>query len=131
MNESLDLLLRRFSLRPLGTDADLELAQAVMDELVDRRELSQAEKDYLHDLTELIAAYERKVFRPRRASDADVLRFLIEQKGVTQAEVAAATDVAESTISAVLNGKRKLNRTHIGKLAAYFHVGPGVFSFAE
>jgi HTH-type transcriptional regulator/antitoxin HigA len=53
-----------------------------------------------------------------------MLRFLIWQKGVTRA------GIAESTISEVLAGKRKLNRTQIGKLARYFHVAPGAFAFA-
>ena len=62
-------------------------------------------------------------------SDADVLEHLIEAKGVTQAEVARRAGIAISTISEVLSGKRSLNRVHIGKLAHYFSVDPGVFSF--
>jgi len=124
-------LIERFPLRPLGTEADLEQALAVMDELIDRPGLSRAEEDYLRVLTGLIAQYEQKAYPPERVSDAEMLRFLIEQKGVTQNAVAAATGIAESTVSEVLTGKRKLNRGHIGKLGAYFHVGPGVFSFEE
>ena len=56
-----------------------------------------------------------------------MLRHLIEAKGVTQAQVAKDCRIAESTISEVLKGVRKLNRNHIAKLSAYFHVGPGVF----
>jgi plasmid maintenance system antidote protein VapI len=52
---------------------------------------------------------------------------MIAQKDVTQAEVARATGVRESRISEVLSGKRKLTRTQITKLAAYFHVSPAVF----
>ena len=44
---------------------------------------------------------------------------LIEAKGVTQAQTAKEAGIAESTISEVLAGKRKLNRTQIGKLARY------------
>lgn len=43
--------------------------------------------------------------------------------------MAKAVRIAESTISEVLSGKRKLNRTQIGKLSRYFHIEPGVFSF--
>jgi HTH-type transcriptional regulator / antitoxin HigA len=63
------------------------------------------------------------------ASDAEVLAFLIQAKGVSQADVAQATRIAESTISEVLAGKRNLNRTHIGRLTHYFHVGPMAFRF--
>ncbi len=73
-------------------------------------------------------------FRPlsqARASDSEMLRFLIENRGVKPAEVAKGTGIAESTISEVLAGKRQLNRNQIGKLARYFHVEPGVFAFGE
>jgi HTH-type transcriptional regulator / antitoxin HigA len=63
----------------------------------------------------------------RPVGDADLLRFLIEQRGVTQAGVAAGAGIAESTISEVLAGKRTLNRRQIAKLARYFHVEPGAF----
>jgi HTH-type transcriptional regulator/antitoxin HigA len=59
--------------------------------------------------------------------DAELLRFLIEQKGITQAATAAGAGIAESTISAVLAGKRTLTRTQIAKLARYFHVEPAAF----
>ena len=62
-------------------------------------------------------------------SDAEMLRHLIEAKGVSQTEVADATGIAVSTISEVLQGKRTLNRGHIGKLAKYFSVPPDVFAF--
>ncbi len=57
-----------------------------------------------------------------------MLRHLIESKGVTQAQVANDCRIAESTISAVLAGTRKLTRSHITKLTRYFHVEPSVFS---
>lgn len=37
--------------------------------------------------------------------------------------------LAESTISEVLAGKRKLNRKQIGKLARYFKISPSAFAF--
>ena len=58
-----------------------------------------------------------------------MLRLLIEAKEVSQAKVAKDTRIAESTISEVLAGKRKLNRAQIGKLARYFKVSPAAFAF--
>lgn len=63
----------------------------------------------------------------RPVSDAEMLSFLIEQKCVTQAAAAAGAGIANSTISEVLAGKRKLNRAQISKLARYFHVARSVF----
>jgi HTH-type transcriptional regulator / antitoxin HigA len=59
----------------------------------------------------------------------DMLRHLLEAKEVSQTDVAHATGIAESTISAVLAGKRGLNRHHIGLIARYFNVRPAVFVF--
>ena len=62
-------------------------------------------------------------------SDAEMLRHLIEAKGVSQTEISSATGIADSTISEILKGRRSLNRSHIGKLARYFNVSPDVFAF--
>jgi HTH-type transcriptional regulator/antitoxin HigA len=124
-------LVRRFPLRPLRSDADLDAAVAVVDELLDRDHLSDAEQDYLDVLSDLIEAYEAEAVPIRPVGDADMLRFLIENRGTTQAKVAKEAGIAESTISEVLAGKRTLNRSQIGKLARYFHVEPGAFAFGE
>ena len=124
-------LIRRFPLRRLRTDADLDAAVDVVDDLIDRPELTPPEQDYLDILSDLVEEYEAETIPMNPVADADMLRFLIDSKGVTQAQTAAAAGIAESTISAILSGKRKLNRGQIAKLARYFHVGPGVFAVAE
>src|SRR6266571_889027 len=103
-------LIRQFPLRPLRTDADLDAAVKAIDALLDRPELTAPEQDYLDVLSDLVEAYETEAVPMRPVGDAELLRFLIEQNGVTQAAVASGTGIAESTISAVLAGKRKLNR---------------------
>jgi HTH-type transcriptional regulator / antitoxin HigA len=75
----------------------------------------------------LVKRYEKERHPMPSVSDAGMLRHLIEAQGVTQAEVARATGIAESTISAVLAGSRRLNRDHIEKLARYFDVGSQAF----
>jgi len=61
--------------------------------------------------------------------DSELLQHLLELRGVPQAEVARETAIAESTISEVITGKRKLSRNHIARLSRYFGVQPGAFSF--
>jgi HTH-type transcriptional regulator/antitoxin HigA len=120
-------LVRKFPLRPLRSDADLDAAVAVIDGLLDRPGLTAAEQDYLDVLSDQVAAYEAEAVPMRPVGDAELLRFLIEQKNVTQAEAASGAGIVESTISEVLAGKRKLNRSQIAKLARYFRVEPAVF----
>lgn len=124
-------LVRQCPLRPVRTEKELDRAIAMIDSLLDRAHLDSAEDDYLDVLGDLVERYEDEAhpIETSDLSDAEMLEHLIEAKDVTQADVARATGIAESTISEVRSGKRTLSRTHIGKLAAYFHVDPGVFSF--
>lgn len=122
-------LIRRFPLRPVRSDQELDQAIRMMDSLIDKDRLTSGEKDYLDVLSDLVEHYETEHHPLAPASDAEMLGHLIEAKGVTQADVARAVDIAESTISEVLSGRRNLSRKHIGRLASYFQVEPGVFRF--
>jgi HTH-type transcriptional regulator/antitoxin HigA len=60
------------------------------------------------------------------ASPAEVLRFLLDQNGLNQRDVAEELG-SETTVSLVLSGKRQLTRDHIARLSQRFHVSPSVF----
>jgi HTH-type transcriptional regulator/antitoxin HigA len=124
-------LIHQFPLRPIENEADLDAAITVIDSLIDQDSLSGPEQDYLEVLGDLVEAYETVNYPSEPVSDGEMLKYLLEINGVTQAAVAKAAGIAVSTISEVLSGKRKLNRRQIGKLAKYFHVGPGVFHFGD
>ncbi len=122
-------LVLQFPLRPIRSDQRLDEAVRMVDSLLDRRDLAPEEEDYLDVLGDLIERYEGEAHPMPPVSDAEMLRHLVEAKGITQTEVSRATGIADSTISEVLKGKRSLNRSHIGKLAKYFNVSPDVFAF--
>jgi len=122
-------LIRQFPLRPIRSDDELDQAIGIIDSLLDRESLDLAEEDYLEVLSDLVERYETEVYPIPAVSDTELLRHLIDAKGVTQAEVARQTGIAESRISEVLAGKRTLNRSHISKLVHYFGIEPGVFAF--
>jgi HTH-type transcriptional regulator / antitoxin HigA len=120
-------MIRQFPLRPIRSDAELGRAIEVVNLLLDRDQLDPGEEDYLDVLSDLVEKYETERHPMPPVSDADMLRHLIEARGITQARLAADTGIAESTISEILAGKRGLNRKHIETLARYFGVGPAVF----
>lgn len=122
-------LVLQFPLRPIRSDKELNAAVKMVDSLLDRKNLASEEEDYLEVLGDLIEQYESKAHPIAPVSDVEMLRHLIEAKGVSQTEVSKATGIADSTISEVLKGKRALNRSHIGKLTRYFSVSPDVFAF--
>jgi HTH-type transcriptional regulator / antitoxin HigA len=107
----------------------LNEAVKMVDSLLDREKLSLEEEDYLEVLGDLIEQYETEAHPIAPVSDMELLRHLIEAKGVSQRELSQATGIVDSTISEVLKGKRSLNRHHIGVLSNYFGVAPDVFSF--
>ena len=131
MRDSYFELIEKFPLCPIVNDAHLDRAIGVIDSLLDRFDsLDPSEKAYLDVLGDLVEKYENENVRiASDISDCEMLAYLIEAKGVSQAEVSKATGIAESTISAILSGSRRMTREHIGKAADYFGVGVGSFSF--
>jgi HTH-type transcriptional regulator / antitoxin HigA len=120
-------LIERFPLRPIRTDAELDAASGVVDELTNRDNLCPAESDYLDVLGDLIEKYEDEHVEMPHVSDGTMLRSLMDEKGVRQADVARGTGISKTVLSLVLNGKRDLTREHIGALSKYFGVNVSSF----
>src|SRR4051794_23360855 len=115
-------LLRTLPLSSIRSDQHLDEAQQVMDKLLAKSQLDDGEQMYLDALSDLVGVYEDVHHAIGPASDADMLRHLLEAKGVTQAQLSQKTGIAKSTISEVLGGKKPFSRQMIRKLADYFHV---------
>jgi HTH-type transcriptional regulator/antitoxin HigA len=111
-----------FPLTTISSDEHLETAQGVMDGLLAKPKLHQGEQAYLDVLSDLVASYEDEHFPIEPASDADMLRHLLDAKGVSQAQLHRDTGISKSSISEVLSGKKSLSRQMIRKLADYFGV---------
>jgi HTH-type transcriptional regulator / antitoxin HigA len=120
-------LIRRFPLRPIRTDAELDAASTIIDELTERDDLSPAESDYLDVLGDLVEKYEDEHVEMPHVSDGAMLRCLMEDNGVRQADIVRGTGISKTVLSLVLSGKRNLTREHIEALSRYFRVTPAVF----
>jgi HTH-type transcriptional regulator / antitoxin HigA len=120
-------LIARFPLRPLRSERDLDRAIKIVNELVVRGDLSRGEQDYLDVFTDLVEAYERTQYSIPDLSGADMLRYLLDERGMSQAQAARDTNMARSTISEILSGRRGIGHEHIAAFASYFHVSPAVF----
>jgi HTH-type transcriptional regulator/antitoxin HigA len=121
-------LVTAFPLASIKSDEQLQEAQKVMDQLLARGELNGGEEMYLDALSDLVAAYEDEHYAIEPASDADMLRHLMEAKGITQAQLSRDTTVPKSTISEILAGKKHLSRPLIRKFAPYFGVDASVLA---
>jgi HTH-type transcriptional regulator/antitoxin HigA len=121
-------LILKFPLTSLKSEKQFNEAQNVIDKLLTEGKLSSGEEMYLDALSDLVAAYEDVHYPIEPASDAAMLRHLMEAKGITQADLHRDTQIAKSTISEVLAGKKSFSRQMIRKLAHYFNVDVSVLA---
>jgi HTH-type transcriptional regulator/antitoxin HigA len=120
-------LLQEYTPRPIRTAAAYRKALRQVDGLMRRRKLSRAENELLEVLATLVEQYESKEYPTPANTPHGMLAHLIEARGATQAEVARATGIPRSTISAVLAGRRQISKANVVKLAGYFGVSAAVF----
>jgi HTH-type transcriptional regulator/antitoxin HigA len=120
-------LLQEYAPRPIRNEKTCKNTLRTIDELMKRPRLSRAENELLDVLVALVEQYESSDY-PTPANPPDrMLAHLIESKDVSQADVAAATGIPRSTLSAVLTKRRGISKNSALKLAAYFGVSPSVF----
>jgi HTH-type transcriptional regulator / antitoxin HigA len=115
-------LVLRFPLTSIRSEEHLEAAQETIDELLARGDLDEGQQLYLDGLSDLVADYEHEHHAIAPASDADMLRHLMEARSVTQAKLHRDTGIAKSTISEILAGRKTFSPQLIRKLADYFQV---------
>ena len=121
-------LVLDFPLASIKSDEHLAEAQRVMDGLLACVSLDAGEETYLDALSDLAGSYEDEHHAIEPASDAEMLRHLMEAKGVSQMQLSHDALLPKSTISEVLAGKKSFSRQMIRKLADYFHVDVGVLA---
>jgi HTH-type transcriptional regulator/antitoxin HigA len=119
-------MIRQGAPRLIHSDEELaEYTEALFD-LTAKPDPTPDEEEAIELMTLLIDRYESKHYPVPEAEPADVLRFLLDQNGLSQRDVASELG-SESTVSLVLSGKRQLNRDHIARLSRRFNVSPAVF----
>jgi antitoxin component HigA of HigAB toxin-antitoxin module len=92
----------------------------------ERLDMSPAEVDYLDVPGDLMEKYEDERVEMPQVSDAQMVRSLMEEKEVSQADVVRGMGISKTDQFLVLNGKRDLTREHfraLSKIPAAF-LGP-------
>jgi HTH-type transcriptional regulator/antitoxin HigA len=117
-----------FPLASIKSREQFQEAQKVMDRPLARGELDGGQELYLDALSDLVAAYEDEHYVIEPASDADMLRHLMDAKGITQAQLSREAKIPKSTISEILTRKKPFSRQSIRKLADYFRVDVSVLA---
>jgi HTH-type transcriptional regulator/antitoxin HigA len=120
-------LLTKFSLKVIRTEKANEEYTDALYELEQRNaKLTHAEKELAELLTLLIEDFESKRYKLAHAKPVEILRFLMDQHGLKQKDLADVFGT-RSIVSEVLSGKRRLNTEHMRRLSERFHVSPGAF----
>ena len=119
-------MIRQGAPRLIHSDEELAEYTRTLFDLTAKPDPNPDEEEAIKLMTLLIGRYESERFPVPAAKPADVLRFLLEQNGLSQRDIAPELG-SESTVSLVLSGKRHLNRDHIARLSRRFNVSPAVF----
>ncbi len=103
----------------IDSDAELARARALVDRLWGSDDPADVAR--LEAQARLIAAYEGSKWPRRPPSTADLIRHLMDQHGLTRADMVPILGTA-SRVSEVLRGKKGLSMAMVQRLRARFRV---------
>ena len=113
--------------RMIESPAEYKRAKQALERLLfPERKLSPEEDSMAKLLLHLVDLYEHPTTTPPASSPRQVLRHLMDQRQLKQADLAPVFGTV-SVVSEVLNGKRQINAKQARKLADYFHISTDVF----
>jgi HTH-type transcriptional regulator / antitoxin HigA len=121
-------LLRAFPPRPIRSDNEHRRSVEVVNGLLDRPTLTPDEEDYLDVLGLLIADYEDSIYEHPEFTPVERLRHLMEEHALTQAELARRTGIAVTSLSDILNDKRRISPSMRAKFVDCFGVSASFFT---
>jgi HTH-type transcriptional regulator/antitoxin HigA len=103
----------------IDNDAELARAQALVERLMASDDPADVAR--LAAQARLIAAYEESKWPRRTPRTADMIRYLMDQHGLTRADMVPILGTM-SRVSEVLSGKKELSMTMVQRLRARFGV---------
>lgn len=119
-------MIARGAPRVIHNDRELEEYTAALFRLTALEKPSRAQMQAIELLTLLVERYEKEHYPIPAADPVSVVRFLIENQGLTQRDLIPQFG-SESAVSMFLSGDRKLTVEQVRKLAARFELPADVF----
>ncbi len=119
-------LLKTFPPRPITSEEQLLATQQMIDDLLDRPELTPDERDYLDVLGTLVYDYEQKYDPMPEIYGVELLKALMAEADLEPQDLLPIFQT-EAAVSAVLSSQQELTVPQIQKLATFFHLSPAVF----
>lgn len=114
--------------RPIETEEENERALAIVNKLMSKGEdkLTPEEQTLLKLLVRLIEDFEEKAYPIPEAPGWRVLRTMMENRGVRQADLLHIFG-SRGIASEVVNGKRAISKAQAKALGEFFKVSPELF----
>lgn len=119
-------LLTEAAPRVIRNDNDLDRFTALLLGLDEKLRPTAEERELAELLTLLIEQYEERRHAIPKARPVEVLRFLLEEHGLSAKDLWPLIG-SKGVTSEILNGKRNISLAAAAKLADRFHVSPTVF----
>jgi HTH-type transcriptional regulator / antitoxin HigA len=112
----------------IETEEQNEQYLAIVENLMRKGEenLSPEEETLLDLLVHLIENFEIKYYKPPKATPLEVLRDLMEVRGLKQTDLVPIFG-SKSIVSEVINGKRGISKANAKALGKFFNISPAAF----
>jgi HTH-type transcriptional regulator / antitoxin HigA len=107
--------------------AEYNHALGIVEKLMDKDPRSAAESDLMETWAKLIGLYEDERYVIPDAPVEDVIRHLMEQRGLKQVDLVPDVFGSASHASEVINGQREPSKEVARKLSDYFKLPIGIF----
>jgi HTH-type transcriptional regulator / antitoxin HigA len=120
-------LLLEFAPRAVRSRTQYQRVLRQIDRLMRKANLTRAEDDLLELLASLVAQYEQTRFPAPDVTPGEMLAHLLEARGATVEDVAAATAIPKRTLARFLDGSQPIDATSRAQLAKFFHVSADLF----
>lgn len=119
-------LLQRQPLTSIRTEAARRTAQKRIDELLPQT-LDSGGQRYLDALSDLLIFYEREYHPISPLAPDRLLANLLEDRGMSQADLIRATGLAKATVSDLVSGKRAFTVAQMHLIAKVFSIPAHLF----
>jgi HTH-type transcriptional regulator/antitoxin HigA len=109
--------------RPIHDEAEDKEATAMMNALAVFPKLNAEQRDYFEVLTEFVDEFDRgRSIRWPKTSGLDALKFLLEEHGLSAADLSRLLGSSRNLGAMILRGERQLTLAHVRTLARHFNV---------
>jgi HTH-type transcriptional regulator/antitoxin HigA len=120
-------LVRQYCPRPLHTDAECDVASAIVEKMIGHQ-LNADQEDYMDLLATLVMQYDdaHHPVKLKPMTQVEVLTYLLEESGMSASDLGRLLGNRELG-SKLLRGERGLSLAHVAKLSEYFSLSPEIY----